>query len=309
MQDAKFYDSLRGFRLAVGHKSAMNLAGNRKSVQKGTSAEFSDFREYLPGDDIRRIDWNAYGRLDRLYIKEYMEEKEALISILIDTSASMDYGTAKKGELACELAAVFACLGQNGMDRVEVYDMQKMRQPFVLKGGKTAFPRLKKWLEQRRFEGRVDILEAVRQLPAGGQGAVIILSDFLQEDFLPGSLKAPATRGSGRAEGQDAPDAVKRLLRFLDYNRKRPMLLHILAGEELSVDFTGTHNLIDMESGESLRLTLDAWSLRAYENALSAFTGNLRRECAGAGAFYAVCSTARDFRQLVFQDLRLLYDI
>lgn len=309
MQDAKFYDSLRGMRLTVGHKSAMNLAGNRKSVQKGASAEFSGFREYLPGDDIRRIDWNAYARLDRLYIKEHMEEKEALIAILIDTSASMDYGAAKKGELACELAAVLACLGQNGMDRVEVYDMQKMRQPFVLKGGKTGFPGLKKWLEKRRFEGRVDILEAVRQLPAGGQGAVMILSDFLQEDFLPASLKTPAFRGSGEQEGQDAPNAVKRLLRFLNYNRKRPALLHILAGEELSVDFTGTHNLIDMESGEKLRLTLDAGSLRAYESALDAFTGRLRGECAGAGAFYAVCSTARDFRQLIFQDLRLLYDI
>ncbi len=290
MLDAKFYDSLRGLRLAVGHKSSMNLAGNRKSVQKGTSAEFSDFREYLPGDDIRRIDWNAYGRLDRLYIKEYMEEKEALISILIDTSASMNYGASKKSDLACRLAAAMAYMGLNNMDRVAVYDMQRMQQPFVIQGGKKGFPRLDRWLEQCTFSGSVDIGEAVRKLPAKGQGAAIVISDFLQEKFL--------------SEGQ-----AGKLLRFLNYRRNRAVFLHVLAGEEISVDFTGTRNLIDMEDGSALRLTLDGAGIRAYENALNAFTANLGKECAGAGAFYAVCSTARDFHQLIFKDLRMMYDI
>lgn len=329
MLDAKFYDSLRGLRLAVGHKSSMNLSGNRKSVQKGTSAEFSDFREYLPGDDIRRIDWNAYGRLDRLYVKEYMEEKEALISILIDTSASMDYGTRKKSVLACELAAAFAYMGLNSMDRVAVYDMQRMHQPFVMRGGKKAFPRLAGWLEQCSFDGQVDIVEAVSRLPGKGQGAAIIISDFLQESFLPDAIrrKQDSVRQEGRQgkranvpqrkqEGRQADvlrqghqDETARLLRFLAYRKQRPVLLHVLAGEELDVDFTGTRNLIDMEDKSTLRITVDAAGLRAYENALDAFTAHLGKECAGAGAFYAVCSTARDFRQLIFKDLRLLYDI
>lgn len=98
--DAAFFDRISRLRLAMGHRASMNLTGNRKSTQKGSSTEFSDFREYMPGDDIRRIDWNAYGRLDRLYIKEYMEEKEAVVSILLDTSASMNYGIQKKSEYA-----------------------------------------------------------------------------------------------------------------------------------------------------------------------------------------------------------------
>lgn len=312
MLDAKFYDSLRGLRLAVGHKSAMNLSGNRKSVQKGISAEFSDFREYLPGDDIRRIDWNAYGRLDRLYIKEYMEEKEALISILIDTSSSMNYGARKKSELARELTAALAYLSLNNMDRVAVYDMQRMQQPFVIRGGKKAFPRLAGWLEQCSFGGQVDILEAVRQLPGKGQGAAIIISDFLQESFLPTDLQgkqANVQRGKRTETLQDHQDEAAKLLRFLAYRKQRPVLLHVLAGEELNVDFTGTRNLIDMEDKSTLRLTVDAAGLRAYENALCAFTGHLGKECAGAGAFYAVCSTARDLHQLIFKDLRMLYDI
>lgn len=292
MQDAEIYDSLARFRLAVGHKSSMNLTGNRKSVHKGASTEFSDFREYLPGDDIRRIDWNAYGRLDRYYIKEYMEEKEAVISILLDTSASMEYGARKKSGLACRLANVIAFLGLNNMDRVVVYDMGRMQTPFVLNGGKRAFPRLEGWLEQRSFAGRVDILEAVRLLPGKGQGVTVLISDFLQEEFL-----------------EQEREEAKKLLRFLDYRRQRACLLHVLAGEELAVDFTGTKNLIDMEDRSALRLTLDAASIRIYEDNLKAFTGSLKKECARTGAFYAVCSTERDFHQLIFEDLRMLYDI
>lgn len=290
--DTAFFETLSRFRLYMGHKSSMNLTGNRKSMQKGSSTEFSDFREYMPGDDIRRIDWNAYGRLDRLYVKEYMEEKEAVISILIDTSASMNYGTKKKSELACMLAAAMAYLGLNNMDRVLIYDMQRMQSPFVAHGGKKIFLRLSNWLEKCSFEGKVDIGEAVKQLPSKGPGVTILISDFLQESFL---TKEQETAG--------------RILRFLNYRRQKPVFLHVLAGEELSVDLTGTRNLIDMEEQSTLRITLDAASIRVYEKALQEFTAHLQRECARSGAFYAVCSTEKDFYQLIFQDLRMLYDI
>lgn len=289
--DAAFFDTLSRLRLSMGHKSSMNLTGNRKSVQKGSSTEFSDFREYMPGDDIRRIDWNAYGRLDRLYVKEYMEEKEAVISILLDTSASMDYGSKKKSETARMLAAAMAYLGLNNMDRVFVYDMKRMQSPFAATGGKKAFPRLAEWLEQCSFEGKADIGEAVRLLPVKGPGVTILISDFLQEEFL------------------DKEQEAEKLLRFLDYRRQKAVFLHVLAGEELSVELTGTRNLIDMEERSTLRLTLDAASIRVYEKALQNFTSHLGKECARAGAFYAICSTEADFHQLIFQDLRMLYDI
>lgn len=292
MPDAAFFDTLSRLRLAMGHRSSMNLSGNRKSMQKGSSTEFSDFREYMPGDDIRRIDWNAYGRLDRLYVKEYMEEKEAVVSILIDSSASMDYGVKKKGELACMLAAALGYMGLNNMDRVILYDMQNMQSPFVASGGKRALPRMTDWLEQRRFDGKVDIGDAISRLPLKGPGVTVIISDFLQETFL-----------------ENEQEAVGKLLRFLDYRRQKAVLLHVLAGEELSVGLTGTRNLIDMEEESTLRLTLDAGSIRVYERALQAFLDGLRRECARTGAFYSVCSTEREIHQLIFQDLRMLYDI
>lgn len=289
--DTAFFDKLSRLRLSMGQRTSMNLTGNRKSMQKGTSMEFSDFREYMTGDDIRRIDWNAYGRLDRLYVKEYMEEKEAVISILLDTSASMDYGAKKKGELACVLAAALAYLGLNNMDRVMLYDMKNMQQPFMAGGGKKALPRLVEWLERRSFDGTADIGEAVRQISAKGTGVTVILSDFLQESFL-----------------QDDDEAVAKLLRFLAYRRQTSVLLHVLAGEELSVDLTGTKNLIDMEEESTLRLTIDAASIRVYEKALGQFLLQLERACAKNGAFYALCSTQKDIYQLIFQDLRILYD-
>ena len=290
--DAAFFDTLSRLRLSMGHKSSMNLSGNRKSVQKGSSTEFSDFREYMPGDDIRRIDWNAYGRLDRFYIKEYMEEKEAVVSVFLDTSASMNYGENKKSDLACMLAASMAYLGLGNMDRVLVYDMQRMDAPFVANGGKRAFPRLTDWLDQRTFDGSADIAWAVKQLPAKGPGVTIIISDFLQEEFV----------------DQDKKTAEK-ILRFLDYRRQKAVFLHVLAGEELSVKLTGTRNLIDMEDKSTLRLTINDASIRVYDKSLQAFTSGLERECTKAGAAYAVCSTETDFHKMIFQDLRMLYDL
>ncbi|MBQ7775316.1 MAG: DUF58 domain-containing protein [Lachnospiraceae bacterium] len=290
--DAAFFEKLSRFRLYMGHKSSMNLTGNRKSVQKGSSTEFSDFREYMPGDDIRRIDWNAYGRLDRLYIKEYMEEKEAVVSILIDTSASMDYGAKKKSELACMLAGALGYLGLNNMDRVFIYDMQRMQSPYVANSGKKGILGISDWLDRCTFQGTVDIMEAVKRLPVKGPGVTILISDFLQECFLTAKQ-----------------ETAGQILRFLNYRRQKAVFLHVLAGEELKVELTGTKNLIDMEEGGSLRITLDAASIKVYEKALQEFMEQLKRVCAQNGAAYAVCNTERDFYQLIFQDLRMLYDI
>lgn len=292
MLDGAFYEKLSRLRLQMGHKSSMNLTGNRKSVQKGSSTEFSDFREYMPGDDIRRIDWNAYGRLDRLYVKEYMEEKEAIVSVLLDTSASMDYGTRKKSELACRLAAALGYLGLNNMDKVLIYDMKRMQSPFVANSGKRGIMGLSAWLDSCTFEGTVDIYEAVKQLPSKGPGVTILISDFLQEAFV-----------------EQEEETATQILRFLNYRKQKLVFLHVLAGEELQVELTGTKNLIDKEDKSTLRVTLDTGSIGIYEKALKAYTDSLQEQCAKAGAFYAICNTDRDFYRLIFEDLRMLYDI
>ena len=135
MLDAGIYEQLSRLVIAMKQKSSQNMAGNRRSVQKGTSAEFSDFREYMPGDDLRRLDWNVYARSERMYIREYFEEKEAVVSVILDTSASMHYGKKSKAELAQDLCAVIAFLTLHHMDRLVLYDSSQMGTPLVVSGG------------------------------------------------------------------------------------------------------------------------------------------------------------------------------
>ena len=116
MLDAGIYEQLSRLVIAMKQKSSQNMAGNRRSVQKGTSAEFSDFREYMPGDDLRRLDWNVYARSERMYIREYFEEKEAVVSVILDTSAlwKKEQGRTGTGSVRGDCLSDFAPYGPAG---------------------------------------------------------------------------------------------------------------------------------------------------------------------------------------------------
>ncbi len=291
MLDSNVYSTLRRLSLAVAHKSSLNMSGNRKSVQKGISAEFSDFREYMPGDDLRRLDWNVYARLDKMYIREYMEEKEAVVSVLLDTSASMDYGRQKKSDLALDLASVISFLALNNMDRLIIYDMKEMNRALMPGSGRNAFPRVLEWLESRTFEGEADMLSAARQMPDRGPGVTVIISDFFHAALFEG----------------DNPEYEK-LIQYLAYKKQRPVILQTLAGEELHVSMNGTFNLIDMETEHKLRVTVDMASVNSYEKELKQLLSRIKKGCTPHGA-YVLCDTEKDRKQLIFEDLRVLYDI
>ena len=158
--------------------------------------------------------------------------------------------------------------------------------------GKNAIQGLLLWLDKCSFEGEVDVYEAVRQMPAKGNGVTIIISDFLQECFL-----------------DEEQESTRKLLRYLNYRKQKPVLLHILAGEEVEITMTGTKNFIDAENTGTLRVTLEAPGIRQYEQALKLFVNKLQRECARNGASYVLCNTKKDINELLFQDLRMLYDI
>lgn len=294
MLDSTFYDALSRLQLRMSHKSSLNMSGNRKSVRKGNSTEFSDFREYMPGDDLRRMDWNVYARLDKLYIREYMEEKEAHVTVLIDTSASMDYGTNSKAELAKDLAAVVSFLALNNMDRVFLYDMKDMGRPFSAGGGRNAFAGVLHWLENREFSGEIDMLSAVRKIRCRGAGVTVIISDFLHPDML---------------DEQAVKSGYEKLLQYLNYCRQLPVILHTMAAEELHVTLEGVLNLIDAETKDRQRLTVDAKVIDSYEQELKRFTERMEKGAASGRGIYVLCDAGKDRTQLVFQDLRVIYDI
>lgn len=292
MFDADFYDTLSRLQLRMTHKSSRLLSGGRPSLQKGQSAEFSDFREYRPGDDLRRLDWNVYARLDRLCVREYMEEKEAVVFILIDTSASMDFGARSKAEMAKELAAAVGFLALNHMDRLWLYDMKDMSRGLSLGGGRSAFPQVLRWLEGLCFEGETDMLQAIRRLPRRGAGTTVMISDFLHPDMLDGEKKS-----------------YEKLLGYLDYCRQRPVALHTMAAEELFVAWEGACNLIDAETGRKLSLTMDSRAVARYGQELGRLTKRMKKGCSAARGAYVLCDTGRDRKQLIFQDLKVIYDI
>lgn len=279
------------------------MSGNRKSVQKGVSAEFSDFREYMPGDDLRRMDWNVYARLDKLYIREYMEEKEAIVSVLIDTSASMDYGDRNKAELARDLAAVVSFLALNSMDRLFLYDMKDMSRGLSVSGGKRAFVKVLHWLEKLDFSGEVDMLAAVKKIKRRGSGVTVIISDFLHRDMI-----EPFPQGSSPMREKEE-SSYEKLMQYLSYCRQRPVILHTMAAEELRITLNGAFNLIDSETESKLRLTVDAEAIDHYERELNRLIERMKKGCAAVGGAYVLCDTGRDRNQLVFQDLRVIYDI
>ncbi|MCR5148177.1 MAG: DUF58 domain-containing protein [Eubacterium sp.] len=295
MIDRNYFEKISRLRLAVSKKSTSVMQGARKSLAKGSSAEFSDFREYMQGDDIRRIDWNAYGRTERLFVKEYVEERESSISILIDTSASMFYGEPMKNELAEELAAALSYIGLSGNDHVYLYDMKNMDKPVSLSGGLKAFKRGRAFLENLRFSGNAAIWPAVRRMQRHGSGLTIIISDLMDE---------------GLVTDENRQVNLEKIFKYLAYCRQNIVLIHVLDKTEADPEFLGTHNLIDMENEKSrVRVTMDNRTVDEYKKTFKAFTDSLEKTARRYRAVYAKAFTDKKFERIIFEDLREIYDI
>ena len=279
--DADFFEKLNHLKLAAHIRVEQGQSGGRKSSAKGSSVEFSDFREYLPGDDIRRIDWNVYGRLDKLYIKQFMEEKEVKYHIFLDASGSMEYGEQKKSVMAQRLAAVFVWLVLGQLDRVEVSTFQEGRLartgPIV---GRGSFQKFLRELEQIAFGKTACINEAIRRSSLNGKGICILISDFLETAGL-----------------EDA-------IRYLAYKRQEVYLIQVLAREELDFDEEGTLELLDMEDGKSVRVTMSRQSIRMYKETLDEHNFRLQRMARRYGCVWQQVAADEDLEKIVFEVLK-----
>lgn len=292
MFDKSYYDRLSRLKIAIDKKSSAYMQGSRKSNRKGSSAEFSDFREYMPGDDMRAIDWNAYARLDRLYIKEYMEEKESTLHFFLDLSKSMDYGEGKKkSELAGELTAALSYISLLNQDRVIVTDAGNSSRRHKASGGKTGFRNLESFLEKTGSSEPADIYGAIKGFGRMDPGMTVIVSDFMNEALTSGDT-----------------EEFSQMLKYLRFMKQKPVVIQVLAKEELDIELTGTCNLIDSEDENSkIRVTMDSQTIEMYKKGLNAFTGEIRHVCEKNGAMYHMCSTAVSFDKIIFEELRDLY--
>lgn len=259
------------------------FGGNRKSKSFGSSCEFTDYRDYIAGDDITKIDWNAYARFDKLYLKLYLDERQMHTRIYIDASRSMDYGEGGKAEQAVKLAALLAYLSICEMDRVSVYAIKGKEIEEVISCivGKDAYFESVGKLNDIVFDGDSYISDAIVPTKVGyGDGMSIILSDFLTEN--------------------NYEDAIDLLV-----DKKRDVFcFQILSIDELEPEIRGKVHLFDSEDGEKYyRKNVDREIARAYKAALDYVIGRISNYCAARGATYLLVSAEDSVSEILLEKM------
>ena len=266
-----FLNRLDTLSLAMRGRAQGGAGGSRRSRQTGSSAEFSDYREYVPGDDIRRLDWNAYARFDKLFLKLFMEEQESLVTVLLDASASMG----AKWASARSAAEAVGYLALTGGDRLNIQVLKNgraLRSPQL--SGRAAFPRLTGFLDTCAPDGNEGTLtEAVKHTEGLKKGLCFLITDGYTED------------------------ALKEALDYLRYLKQETAVIQVLSGEELRPDYAGAGRLTDSESGEKLDLLADRAALDAYQDALADFLKSVRENCAFREAPYMLLDSDKSFEE------------
>lgn len=264
-----FLSRLDTLGLAMRGRAQGGAGGSRRSRQTGSSAEFSDYREYIPGDDIRRLDWNAYARFDKLFLKLFMEEQESAVTVLLDASASM----AAKWEAARSAAEAVGYLALTGGDRLSVHVLKNgraLRSPQL--AGRAAFPRLTGFLDTCAPDGTEGTLtEAVKRTEGLRKGLCFLITDGYTED------------------------ALKEALDYLRYLKQETAVIQALSGEELRPELEGALRLTDSESGEKLDLLADRSALDAYHDALEDFLKQIGENCASREVPYMLLDGSESF--------------
>ncbi len=256
--------------------------GDRQSRATGASIEFHDYRQYQPGDDLRYLDWHAYGRLDRLVLKLYLDEVDLLVQIIVDASASMTIGEPLKSTCALRLAAALGYVGLAGLERVAVSYVAAGRAGTLRSlRGRGSFPRLVHFLEGIEFGGATALNASLRtesrRLPR--RSRLVLLSDLLDRDGYQDGLLAL----------QEAGHEV--------------FVIHLLAPEELEPPEVGEVRLVDVETGGVEELTLSRDRIGAYRERTARHFAEVEAFCFERGIGYARLSTAVPLEEALFRHL------
>src|SRR5579871_958662 len=194
---------LEQFQLLAARRAKSSARGERRSKARGQSVEFADHRNYVPGDDFRYLDWNLYGRLERLFLKLYEEERELPVRIFLDSSESMAFGEPRKFDFARQVAAAVGYVALCGFDRVTVVPFPDNPQEVAVRGALRAVRGRKSALNffqnltQITAKGSANFNEALRRgaLEARQAGVALVLSDFLDPAGYEPGLTALVARG------------------------------------------------------------------------------------------------------------------
>jgi uncharacterized protein (DUF58 family) len=281
LTDEAFLRRLERLALALQRPPTAGLTGDHRSRRKTDAPEFADYRTYTPGDDFRRIDWKAYGRLGTLYYRLGEAQDDLALHLLVDTSQSMDWGVPNKLEYARQLAAALGYLSLARLDAVAAGALYPDAAPLPLLRGKTRAGRLFAYLDALPTSAPAPLLESVRTYRRGATRGVAVL---LTDGFFPDEHAA------GLGELLQAGF--------------QPVLLHLLSPQELDPDLDGDLELVDRESGETIPASLTPETLARYQERLRAWCGELERYCAARRIPYVRLSTAIPLEEAVLGELR-----
>jgi uncharacterized protein (DUF58 family) len=258
------------------------MKGERRSKRKGQSVEFADFRNYVAGDDLRFIDWNLFARMDRLYLKLFLEEEDLHFYTLVDDSLSMEFGEPTKFRVAKQIAASLAYIGLCRGDRISVSTFSRSGSPVVVRG-RSSSHRLLGYLEGATCtDASPPMEEAVRRfcLKNTGKGIVVVITDLMSKSGYETALKMLVARE-------------------MDI-----YLIHVLSPEELKPSLAGDLKLLDCEDGETREISVSSALLGRYEQLLNAFIDSARSFCNRRSISYVSVRSDQSIDPLLNEYLR-----
>ena len=254
----------------------------------GQTVEFADYREYMLGDDIRRIDWNLYSRFEKFFLKLFTDERQMHTQIFLDCSASMGKDMPGKAGYAVGVAAALGYLSVHNMDKVsfKLVKGNVTEDKFGTIVGKKAFFNAISALENLEFEGESDISKAIISCPNIGtnDGLTVIISDFFTDSDW------------------------KKAVDYLCYKKKQVLLIQILTPDEIDPAYSGRVNLIDTESGgledpKNLKLRITKSNLVAYEEAFRDMQADMLSFCRSRGVDFIAVSSDKPIEKMLFKEL------
>jgi uncharacterized protein (DUF58 family) len=259
------------------------MKGERRSKRKGQSVEFADFRSYVPGDDLRSLDWNLYARLDKLIVKLFLEEEDLHFFTLIDASMSMEFGDPTKLHYAKQLAAALGFVGMIRTDRVRIETIGQpvhLRAP-ILRGRKSVW-RMLEFLNGIEPGETVSLAAGIKNFCVRnpGKGIVVLITDLMDKNGY-----EPA-------------------LRYLVGQRMDVYVIHILSQEELDPDVKGDLKLVDCEDQDIAEVSVSAPLLARYKATLNAFVGGAQEFCSRRGMNYLLANNQTPVKDLIGNYLR-----
>jgi uncharacterized protein (DUF58 family) len=272
-------------RLALASRRAFRgrVKGERRSPRKGHSVEFCDYRAYGAGDDLRYVDWNVYGRLDRLHVKLFVDEEDLRLHLLVDASQSMAFGAPSKLHFATRLAAALGFVGLVNLERVGVAVLrERLAEGLPPARGRSQFPALADFLARVQPAGATSLNAALGAyaMRARESGLAVLVSDLMD------------------------PAGFEMGVRALLQRRFEIHVVHVLDPEELNPTLGGDLRLHDCETGETREITVDGDVLRAYRQRLAQFLEKVEGFCRSQEIGYRRVATDVSVEEFVLGQLR-----